>query len=1024
MQNNFSRLFSKSWTLLANAAITLALVLTLTPAEGPSGSVGSSGASGAVGATGPQGPSGPSGPAGSQGEPGVAGSSGATGPIGPVGPVGPSGNTGATGATGPQGEPGVPGTAMTTVMQDLLTALPQIGDSAAYAANLVNNEGYIAIDSFTTLALIGTSNQYPLNGKYVFTSDLDFSTYGSSWTPIPGPFKGTLDGAGYGLLNFASPAQPYDQDFALFDSVGDIQSYQVTSFINFYFEDANIRTNRHAAALAVEAFYMVIVENVFVNTSVIQSDYPNFLSNQYKVGGLVADVQDSIIVRGSVVSESSIISKSGNAGGFFGESEYVQMERSYSIDNTIAGMQHIGGLIGRSEGGAFYNVANTSFVYGANPSNLQVSSRTGGLIGSEYSRRGLTIKNSFNTGTVVTNTNYAGGLIGDFDNDSYASGIIENTFNSGNVYGNEYVGGLFGDLDAETQLYTNLYNSGNVTGTYRVGGLIGYVGSGDERNFNFVYNAGTVTATHGFVGGLFGEINGGSNYIYFSFNVGQVINTGPSRAFGQIIGRNNDDILMKDSYYYWDGLSPVRWADEGPGAGHHGNPFIARMETDLERFTQFNKFVYRDVWNFQTAWEFGRVQGYPYPTIINNLHFTTPQESLEPLLLEELAIGSSHGFAFDANGNPYVWGSGSYGRLGIGTEDIRVGTPLPLSFPLQPGDNLVDALIVPGSEHTLFLTSLNRVYATGRNHVGQLGDNSLINKSTPVEISFSLNQGEEIISLSAGLNFSLALTSNGRIFGWGSNTSSQLGLVSPNGFEIVPTEVPLPQVPQGEKITSIYSNNLMSAAISDVGTIYTWGTNVFGALGQGNGNPVTTPTPLTINGLGQGETILSVTVGYDNMVAITSLNRVFVWGLNDSGQLGIDPNVMANYTPTELTIVLNQGETILEIALGSRFTMILTSTGRLLTLGANNEYQLGDGTQVDSPTPVLVNLALRDGETITDIAAMVATGFVLTSEGRLFAWGDNGNTQIPTNDFRNTNDLPRQVVVFYYNEKILEILKP
>ena len=1009
--NSIVKFFAKSWgIILTNIIITSSLIVGFTPAEGPSGSIGSSGASGAsgsIGATGPQGPS---------GVPGVTGSSGATGPQGESGLPGSSGVPGipgSSGATGPQGESGLPGGNMETIILEDIQESAMITDSLVYANELISQQNYIGIDSFTKLALIGTSNEYPLSGKYVLTADLDFEDYGFDWTPIPGPFIGTLDGAGFTIDNFASPTPTINTAFALFNSIGDITTYQVTTIKNITFNNVNISVNHHAATLAVQSYYMVEIDRVYIENSLIESAYILDEVENYYAGGFIVEVVHSAIVRSSALVDSKVISKSSRAGGIFASSKYVLFERVYSLSNQILGRTEVGGLIGRSQGGTILQSGNTSFVYGFYDHSI---GSTGGLIGEEESNRGLVIKFSFNSGTVMSSGDLVGGLIGDLDNDSYAGGIIENTFNSGDITGGEEVGGLIGRIDADKQEFRNLYNSGNITGLVEVGGIIGYGGSAEWVYLYNVYNSGSITATRGRVGGLVGEINGGEYFLYYNFNVGQVVNQGPERTFGQIIGRNNDDILFKDGYYFWDGISPVRWADEGPGAGHNGNPFLARMLTDIQRFTNPLTFVFKDVWNFNQVWEFNRDQDYSYPTLVNNLHFETPQSSNDPISFSSLMVGSSHVFAFDTDGMLFGWGLNDRGQLQSSSGDSN-HIPLPILISLLDNESIVK--ISPASNHTLFLTSTGRLLASGWNFVGAIGDGTTTDPSRPVEITIALNTGESIVDLAAGLYHSMALTSTGRVFTWGGNDNGQLGRSFSYTPDLLPTEMVLPAFTNGETVASIYANDLMSALITNQGNLYTWGSNEYGALGLDipSNDPISTPTLVSFTGLAPQETIESVDMGTRFMYALTTAGRLFSWGLNDAGQLG-QGDTTSSDSPLEVLLTLNQGETVQQVAVGSTHVLILTSS-RVFSVGRNNDGQLGNGTQINSSTPGMVSFTLLQNETIANVYASDITSFALTSQGRLFSWGGENDGELGIRYWENYST-PTLVVHIAFNKDLFE----
>jgi alpha-tubulin suppressor-like RCC1 family protein len=150
--------------------------------------------------------------------------------------------------------------------------------------------------------------------------------------------------------------------------------------------------------------------------------------------------------------------------------------------------------------------------------------------------------------------------------------------------------------------------------------------------------------------------------------------------------------------------------------------------------------------------------------------------------------------------------------------------------------------VAAGIGHSLAVTTTGQVYAWGSNLYGQLGDNTLANKSTPTLISFNglnnLNDGETMRDVVAGGEYSHAVTTNGRVYSWGSNNRGQLG--------------------DGTSGTS-QNQNIANKS---------------------------TPTLISFTGLQNGETIRNIFLGNGHSLAVTTNNRLYAWGLNNSSQLG------------------------------------------------------------------------------------------------------------------------------------------
>ncbi len=329
---------------------------------------------------------------------------------------------------------------------------------------------------------------------------------------------------------------------------------------------------------------------------------------------------------------------------------------------------------------------------------------------------------------------------------------------------------------------------------------------------------------------------------------------------------------------------------------------------------------------------------------------------------------------------------------------------------LAPGETIIQVSL--GGGHSAALTSEGRLFTWGDNSAGELGDGTTRDKYTPTEITsrFSLATGDKIISVSLGYNYSAALTSSGRLFTWGYNWDGQLGDGTTTGDRTsnrsTPTEITSRiSLATGDKIIQVSLGNSHSAALTSSGRLFTWGYNEFGQLGVGiRTRNRSTPTEITSRiSLATGDKIISVSLGYDHSAALTSNGRLFIWGRNDSGQLG-DGTETQRYTPTEITnhFSLSTGDKIIQVSLGDVHSAALTSSGRLFTWGNNLYGQLGDGTTISdrtttersTPTEITNRFSLATGDKIIQVSLGYNHSAALTSEGRLFTWGNNADGQL------------------------------
>jgi alpha-tubulin suppressor-like RCC1 family protein len=403
-----------------------------------------------------------------------------------------------------------------------------------------------------------------------------------------------------------------------------------------------------------------------------------------------------------------------------------------------------------------------------------------------------------------------------------------------------------------------------------------------------------------------------------------------------------------------------------------------------------------------------------------------PYTYYEDMDFVQVSLGGSHSSAITSEGRIFTWGSNNYGQLGDGTTTRRY-TPTDITgyFGLNSGETIVSVSL--GLSHSTAITSEGRIFTWGRNQYGQLGDGSTTNRNTPTDITGQLdfNTGESITGVSLGAVHSSVVSSAGRLFTWGQNDYGQLG----NGtttYGSIPTDITGQfSLIAGETLTSVSLGSYHSSAITSGGRLFIWGQNSYGQLGNGTGTTLTTPTDITGHfNLIAGETITRVSLGFSHSSAITSEGRLFTWGFNNYGQLG-DGTTTYKLNPTDIMgrFSLGSDETIVSISLGHSHSIAITSEGRLFTWGWNQYGQVGDGTTTDryTPTEITSQFISYTGETITGVSLAGSLSSAITSEGRLFIWGQNDYGQLGDGT-TSSSSVPKHIVSERLN--ILQSLLP
>jgi len=257
-----------------------------------------------------------------------------------------------------------------------------------------------------------------------------------------------------------------------------------------------------------------------------------------------------------------------------------------------------------------------------------------------------------------------------------------------------------------------------------------------------------------------------------------------------------------------------------------------------------------------------------------------------------------------------------------------------------------------GGGHSVATTSDNRLFTLGDNSLGQLGNQTDLSSPSPVFVK-SLSGDENFISIDAGWVHSGALTSKGRLLMWGYNVDGQLG----DGTFLnrdVPIDISMYfNLEPNEKIIEISLGRFHSLALTSLGRLFSWGDNLWGQIGVDEEIVFSSENPLDITSafrLNPNETIVLIEAGDNHNGVITSNGRIFTWGQNVWGQLGFDDDVLFySSEPLDITESLNlsSNEIIIDLTFGFVHSMALTSEGRVLAWGSHGAGQLGLGAISD-----------------------------------------------------------------------------
>lgn len=324
-----------------------------------------------------------------------------------------------------------------------------------------------------------------------------------------------------------------------------------------------------------------------------------------------------------------------------------------------------------------------------------------------------------------------------------------------------------------------------------------------------------------------------------------------------------------------------------------------------------------------------------------------------------IAAGGSHSLYLGLDGSLWAWGYNYYGQLGDGTTAIR-------TTPIQVLSGVT--ALSTGEYHSLALTTYGNLWVWGWNHYGQLGDGTLTTRTKPISILTG------VAALSGGDNHTLALKADGSLWAWGHNWYGQLGDGS-SGWGMV-RFVPI-QVLTG--VVDMVAGGYHSLALKSDGSLWAWGDNAHGQLGDGTTMPHHIPTQVhsqVLNGV-----VSALAAGENHTLALMADGSLWSWGENHYGQLG-DGTYLESHIPVQVLTG------VVTMAAGGNHSLALKADGSVWAWGGNGSGQVGDGTTTNRNKPIQILTG------VADLAGGGRHSLALKSDGSLWAWGDNSLGQL------------------------------
>ncbi|XP_074084239.1 putative E3 ubiquitin-protein ligase HERC6 isoform X2 [Macrotis lagotis] len=279
----------------------------------------------------------------------------------------------------------------------------------------------------------------------------------------------------------------------------------------------------------------------------------------------------------------------------------------------------------------------------------------------------------------------------------------------------------------------------------------------------------------------------------------------------------------------------------------------------------------------------------------------------------------------------YCWGDNSCGQLG-GPAAGGAGALRCRRGGGLGGRGLRQAAC--GERHSLLLLAGGGVWACGSNSRGQLGARGARACGGPAPIQALENQ--VVVFVSCGKEHSLAISKTGSVFSWGAGSEGQLGIGEFKKQNFIPKKI---EDLSGIKIIQVSCGHYHSIALAQDGRVFSWGNNLHGQLGLGEIFP-SQASPQQVKSL-DGIPLAQVAAGGAHSFALSLSGISYGWGRNNEGQLAVSGKNALEQIYKPHSIAELKSLHVIYISCGDEHTAVLTQDGKVFTFGSNNSGQLG-----------------------------------------------------------------------------------
>ncbi|KAJ7423581.1 hypothetical protein WISP_33232 [Willisornis vidua] len=405
------------------------------------------------------------------------------------------------------------------------------------------------------------------------------------------------------------------------------------------------------------------------------------------------------------------------------------------------------------------------------------------------------------------------------------------------------------------------------------------------------------------------------------------------------------------------------------------------------------------------------------PGIGSNLQVIIPEPQVYGFIhdrnVKEVACGGNHSVFLLEDGEVYTCGLNTKGQLGHDCEGSK-----PELIGALAGQHIVH--VACGESHSVALSDQGQLFSWGAGSDGQLGLTTIEDVVTVPRLIKKLNQ-QTILQVSCGNWHCLALAADGQFFTWGQNNYGQLGLGKECPSQASPQRV---KSLDGIPLAQVAAGGAHSFALSLSGAVFGWGKNSSGQLGLSDEQDRESPCHVKLL---RSQKVVYISCGEEHTAVLTKSGGVFTFGAGSCGQLGHD-SMNDEVNPRRVLELM--GSEVSQIACGRHHTLaFVPSSGMIYAFGCGTRGQLGTGhtCNVKCPSPVKGHWAAHNGQLSgkPDACKYHIVKHIFSGGDQTFVLCSEYENSLPADDFRTINEtrytcLINDETIDVWRQKLLE----